>query len=73
MSFEAIPDLLADILNEQRLTRDAVIQLAQAIAGVRATLPAAPVAAAPVAAAPVAAAPVAAALNRRSTADHGAR
>jgi hypothetical protein len=36
MSFEAIPNLLADLLHEQRLTRDAIITLAEAIAGARA-------------------------------------
>lgn len=36
-NFDAIPDLLADILNEQRTTRLAIVSLAEAIAGVRAT------------------------------------
>jgi hypothetical protein len=36
MSFEAIPDLLADILEQQRRTTEAVIGLSEAIAGIRA-------------------------------------
>lgn len=36
MNFEAIPDLLADIIAEQRRTTEAVVGLAQALAGIRA-------------------------------------
>lgn len=36
MSFDAIPNLLADLIEEQKKTREAVIQLAEALAGVRA-------------------------------------
>jgi hypothetical protein len=36
MTFEAIPDLLADILEQQRKTTDAIIGLAEALAGARA-------------------------------------
>lgn len=35
MSFESIPDLLAEILEEQKNTRCAVILLAEALAGIR--------------------------------------
>ena len=36
MTFEAIPGLLADLLQEQRCTREAITSLAEAIAGIRA-------------------------------------
>ena len=36
MTFEAIPGLLADLLQEQRGTREAITSLAEAIAGIRA-------------------------------------
>jgi len=45
MSFEAIPHLLADILQEQKNTNEAVIRLAEAIAGIRAKIEAPTVAA----------------------------
>jgi len=45
MTFEAIPHLLADILQEQKNTNDAIIRLAEAIAGVRAKIEAPTVAA----------------------------
>ena len=61
MTFEAIPGLLADLLQEQRGTREAITGLAEAIAGIRAksvdTLSTKPVAA-QAAAAPTAEAPV---------------
>ena len=61
MTFEAIPGLLADLLQEQRGTRKAITSLTEAIAGIRAksvdTLSTKPVAtqttAAPTAEAPV--------------------
>lgn len=37
MTFETIPGLLADLLQEQRDTRAAIASLAEALAGVRAT------------------------------------
>ena len=61
MTFEAIPGLLADLLQEQRGTREAITSLAEAIAGIRAksvdTLSTKPVAAQS-AAAPTAEVPV---------------
>lgn len=36
MTFETIPGLLADLLQEQRGTREAITSLAEAIAGIRA-------------------------------------
>ena len=61
MTFEAIPGLLADLLQEQRGTREAITGLAEAIAGIRAksvdTLSTKPVAA-QAAAAPTAEVPV---------------
>ena len=43
MTFEAIPGLLADLLQEQRGTREAITSLAEAIAGIRAKTVAAPI------------------------------
>ena len=43
MTFEAIPGLLADLLQEQRDTREAITSLAEAIAGIRAKTVAAPI------------------------------
>ena len=43
MTFEAIPGLLADLLQEQRDTREAITSLAEAIAGIRAKTVATPI------------------------------
>jgi len=61
MSFETIPDLLAEILDQQRKTTEAVVCLAEALAGIRAKAKAdpKPAAAAPTAPVPTQSAPAA--------------
>ena len=73
MTFEAIPGLLADLLQEQRDTREAITSLAEAIAGIRAKTVATPIPATTDAVkakpAPKSAAPVAAPVTAAPTAE----
>ena len=73
MTFEAIPGLLADLLQEQRGTREAITSLAEAIAGIRAKTVATPIPAPTDAVkakpAPTSAAPVAAPVTAAPTAE----
>ena len=73
MTFEAIPGLLADLLQEQRGTREAITSLAEAIAGIRAKTVATPIPSTTDAVkakpAPKSAAPVAAPVTAAPTAE----